>query len=58
MNSPVWEALRAFRQHVYALFGCRRDALFEALFKALDAVLSAPILSGLAHPHVSRHTAW
>jgi hypothetical protein len=34
------EALRAFRQPVYPLFGCRRDALFEAL----DAVLSAPTI--------------
>jgi hypothetical protein len=32
-----WEARRAFRHQVYALFGCRRDALFEIL----DAVLSA-----------------
>jgi len=30
MNTPEWEALRAFRQEVYASFGCRRDALFEA----------------------------
>src|SRR5260370_24467712 len=40
MNTPEMEALRAFRQQVYPLFGCRRDALFEAL----DAVLSAPTL--------------
>jgi hypothetical protein len=45
MNTPAWEALRAFRSQVYALFGCRRDALFEAL----DAVLSAPALETPAH---------
>src|SRR5258708_29100509 len=45
MNTPEREALRAFRQHVYPLFGCRRDALFEAL----DAVLSAPTLETPAH---------
>jgi hypothetical protein len=45
MNTPEWEGLRAFRQQVYALFGCRRDALFEAL----DAVLSAPTLETPAH---------
>src|SRR5258706_9697600 len=45
MNTPEWEALRAFRHEVYPLFGCRRDALFEAL----DAVLSAPTLETPAH---------
>ena len=45
MNTPEWEALRAFRQQVYPLFGCRRDALFEIL----DAVLSAPTLETPAH---------
>ncbi len=45
MNTPEWEELRAFRDQVYALFGCRRDALFEAL----DAVLSAPTLETPAH---------
>src|SRR5215467_9501501 len=45
MNTPDWEALRAFRQQVYTLFGCRRDALFEAL----DAVLSASTLETPAH---------
>jgi hypothetical protein len=30
---------------VYTLFGCRRDALFEAL----DAVLTVPILETPAH---------
>jgi hypothetical protein len=45
MNTPTWEALRAFRQQVYTLFGCRRDALFEAL----DAVLSASMLESPAH---------
>ena len=45
MNTPEREVLRAFRQHVYPLFGCRRDALFAAL----DAVLSAPTLDTPAH---------
>ena len=45
MNTPDWEALRAFRSHGYMRFGCRRDALFEAL----DAVLSAPTLETPAH---------
>jgi hypothetical protein len=45
MNTPDWEALRAFRHQVYTLFGCRRDALFETL----DAVLSAPTLETPAH---------
>jgi hypothetical protein len=45
MNTPEWEALRAFRHEVYKLFGCRRDALFEIL----DAVLSAPSLETPAH---------
>jgi hypothetical protein len=45
MKTTEWEGLRAFRQHVYALFGCRRDALFEAL----EAVLSAPTLETPAH---------
>lgn len=45
MNTPEREALRAFRDQVYALFGCRRDALFEIL----DAVLSAPSLETPAH---------
>jgi hypothetical protein len=45
MDTAAWEALRAFRQHVYATFGCRRDALFEAL----DAVLTAPALETPAH---------
>ena len=45
MNTPEMEALRAFRQQVDPLFGCRRDALFEAR----DAVLSAPPLETPAH---------
>ena len=45
MNTTEWEGLRAFRHQVYALFGCRRDALFEAL----DAILSAPTLETPAH---------
>ena len=45
MNTPEIEALRAFRQEVYPLFGCRRDALFDLL----DALLSAPSLETPAH---------
>jgi hypothetical protein len=45
MNTPEWEALRAFRHQVYTLFGCRRDGLFEAL----DAVLSSPMLESPAY---------
>src|SRR4051794_31374398 len=45
MNTLALEELRAFRQHVYPLFGCRRDALFELL----DAVLTAPIIETPAH---------
>jgi hypothetical protein len=51
MTTPEWEALRAFRHHVYPLFGCRRDALFEAL----DAVLSAPTLETPAHLSLAPH---
>jgi DDE superfamily endonuclease len=40
MNTPEMEALRAFRQQVYPLCGCRRDALLEAL----DAALGAPTI--------------
>jgi hypothetical protein len=54
MNTPEWEALRAFRHQVYTLFRCRRDALFEAL----DAVPSAPAIETPAHliqaPHCQR----
>jgi hypothetical protein len=49
MNTTEWEGLRAFRHHVYALFGLRRDALFEAL----DAILSAPTLETPAHLSLS-----
>ena len=45
MNTPAWEALRAFRQQVYTLFGCRRDALFELL----DALLTASSIETPAH---------
>ena len=45
MNTPEVEALRAFRHQVYMSFGCRRDALFEAL----DALLSAPTIETPAH---------
>ncbi len=49
MNTPEWEALRAFRQQGYPLFGGRRDALFEML----DTVLSAPHLETPAHLSLS-----
>ena len=45
MNPSEIEGLRPFRQHVYTLFGCRRDALFEAL----DTVLSAPRIETPVH---------
>src|SRR5258708_24843489 len=45
MSTPEREALRAFPQHVYTLFGCRRDALFELV----DAVLTAPVIETPAH---------
>ena len=52
MNTPEWEALRAFRHQVYTTaFGCRRDALFEAL----DAVLTTPILETPAHLSLAPH---
>jgi hypothetical protein len=57
MNTPEWEALRAFRHQVYnTAFGCRRDALFEAL----DAVLTAPSLETPAHLSLAPncHRGW
>jgi DDE superfamily endonuclease len=45
MNTLALEELRAFRAHVYPLFGCRRDALFELL----DALLTAPSIETPAH---------
>lgn len=45
MNTAAWEALRAFRQQVYTLFGCRRDALFDLL----DALLTASSIETPAH---------
>src|SRR5216683_4155673 len=45
MPNPDLEALQALRHHVYALFGCRRDALFDLL----DALLSAPSIETPAH---------
>src|SRR5260221_11572787 len=45
MNTPEWEALRAFRQQVYTRLGGRRDALFDLL----DALLSAPSIETPAH---------
>ncbi len=49
MNTPEWEALRAFRHQVYTVLGLRRDALFETL----DAVLSTPIMETPAHLSLS-----
>jgi hypothetical protein len=51
MNTPEWEGLRAFRDQVYTAFGCRRDALFEAL----DAILTAPLLETPAHLSLAPH---
>jgi DDE superfamily endonuclease len=51
MNTTEWEGLRAFRDQVYALFGCRRDALFEAL----DAILGAPTIATPAHLSLAPH---
>lgn len=45
MSTPEREARRAFRHHVYTLFGCRRDALFELV----EAVLTAPAIETPAH---------
>jgi DDE superfamily endonuclease len=46
MNTPDWEALRAFRHQVYnTVLGCRRDTLFEML----DAVLTVSTLETPAH---------
>ncbi len=45
MNTPEWEALRAFRHQVYTRLGCRRDALFDLL----DALLSATSIETPAH---------
>jgi hypothetical protein len=45
MNTPTYEALRAFRSQVYRSFGCRRDALFELL----DAMLTTPVVESPAH---------
>lgn len=39
MNIPECEALRAFRQHLQALVGRRRDALFGTLDAALSALV-------------------
>jgi DDE superfamily endonuclease len=45
MNTPDLAELRAFRQHVYPLCGCRRDALFELL----DALVAASSIETPAH---------
>jgi hypothetical protein len=55
MNTPEGEGLRAFRRHGYALFGCRREALLEALLEALDALVSAPTLETPAHLSLAPH---
>jgi hypothetical protein len=49
MNTLDLEELRVFRQHVYPLFGCRRDALFDLL----DALLTAPSIETPAHLSLS-----
>ncbi len=45
MNTDALERLRAFRQHMYATFGCRRDALVEIL----DALLTSPVIEHPVH---------
>jgi hypothetical protein len=45
MNTTALERLRAFRQHLYTTFGCRRDALFEML----NALLTTPVIEHPAH---------
>jgi hypothetical protein len=57
MNTPEWEALRAFRHEVYnSGLGCRRDALFEML----DAVLTVSTLETPAHLSLAPgcHRGW
>ena len=55
MHTSEIEALRAFRHHVYRMFGCRRDALFDLI----DAVLTTPVIESPAHlslaPVFQRH---
>jgi hypothetical protein len=45
MEIATLEALRAFRDQVYTMLQCRRDALFELM----DAVLAAPIVRAPVH---------
>lgn len=45
MNTPALERLRAFRQHIYTTFGCRRDALVEIL----DALLTTSVIEHSVH---------
>lgn len=45
METTELEALRAFRHQVYAILGCRRDALFEII----DAVLTTIVIESPAH---------
>jgi hypothetical protein len=45
MNTPALERLRAFRQHIYTTFRCRRDALVEIL----DALLTSPVIEHPVH---------
>jgi hypothetical protein len=45
MNTNALERLRAFRQHIYTTFGCRRDALVEML----DALLTTSVIEHPVH---------
>jgi DDE superfamily endonuclease len=45
MEINALERLRAFRQHIYTTFGCRRDALVEIL----DALLTSSVIEHPVH---------
>jgi hypothetical protein len=45
MSTPEMERLRAFRQQVYTILRCRRDAQFEII----EAVLTVPVIESPAH---------
>ncbi len=45
MNTDALERLRVFRQQVYTIFGCRRDALVEML----DVLLTTPVIEHPVH---------
>lgn len=45
MKNNELERLRAFRQHMYRIMECRRDALFEIM----DAVMTASVIESPAH---------